>query len=555
MVQPIGRRQRTVCSALWAAYGDALGFTTELVDADGLRKRIGRNGPVVSTMRWETRLGGRFGAVFQMPAGTYSDDTQLRLATCRGIRQDASFDVESFAKVELPIWLNYALGAGVGTKRAANNLSGGSVAWFSNFFKSRNASYVNSGGNGAAMRVQPHVWAARSIESRRTYAASVVRNAVTTHGHVRGIAGALVHADALASVFLNDNIPAPQDWKAFGAAIRTLPETVEEDNDLRTFWLPTWEAIAGESFPKACLTVATEWDELCDMASVLKRGSPEHYIDLVRFSGGLDPKTRGSGVLASLLSLAGSWSLSTMDVHDALAIIANVSGSDTDTIASMAGALLGALPRADLPVGAVQDAEYISVEANRLCDIAEALGADEFDYPDLLYWQPPKTAIDAVLCQGNTISLNGLGNVVPFGGQVATGSAEALLQWGRLPFGQTIIFKRRLSAGGDVKQIDGEAATGKPARGRREASATPDLFRGASGQVSAKLSASSDHRPSIDDLTDEVIRADFDPLTIGTNLLAIADRDDGVDMAIAFAAIVAKARRARLRKAARVKLP
>lgn len=54
-----------------------------------------------------------------LPAGCYSDDTQLRLATSGSILGDAHFDVETFAKVELTIWPSYALGGGRGTKAAA----------------------------------------------------------------------------------------------------------------------------------------------------------------------------------------------------------------------------------------------------------------------------------------------------------------------------------------------------------------------------------------------------------------------------------------------------
>ena len=104
------RKDRIRRSSLWAAYGDALG-----------------------------------------------DDTQLRLATGRAIRPD-SFDVEAFAKVGLPVWLGCALGAGKSTSAAALNLSKPRTSWFANTFKG----WTESGGNGAAMRIQPHVWAARS---------------------------------------------------------------------------------------------------------------------------------------------------------------------------------------------------------------------------------------------------------------------------------------------------------------------------------------------------------------------------------------------------------
>ena len=105
-------------SALWAAYGDALGFITELTDEKGLKWRTGTS-RIIKTIPWKRKIGGQFGVIVDLPAGCYSDDTQLRLSTCRAIRGDGKFDVEAFAKVELPVWLSYALGAGRGTKTAA----------------------------------------------------------------------------------------------------------------------------------------------------------------------------------------------------------------------------------------------------------------------------------------------------------------------------------------------------------------------------------------------------------------------------------------------------
>src|SRR5438309_8255432 len=114
---------RVVRSALWSAYGDALGFITEIRDnRRGITSRIGSE-RATQTVSWKRRVGGRFGAEAVLPAGCYSDDTQLRLATCRAIRPDASFNVEAFAKMELPVWMSYALGAGRGSKAAALSLS------------------------------------------------------------------------------------------------------------------------------------------------------------------------------------------------------------------------------------------------------------------------------------------------------------------------------------------------------------------------------------------------------------------------------------------------
>ena len=105
---PVGRETRVSRSALWAAYGDALGWISELTDAAGLTRRT-QGAPLDKPIAWKRRIGGRSGVTVALPRGCYSDDTQLRLATGRAIRSDG-FDVEAFAKVELPLWLSYGLG-------------------------------------------------------------------------------------------------------------------------------------------------------------------------------------------------------------------------------------------------------------------------------------------------------------------------------------------------------------------------------------------------------------------------------------------------------------
>jgi hypothetical protein len=81
---------------------------------------------------WRRRVGGQFGVTVDLPAGAISDDTQLRLATCRSMLPDGSFDVETFSKIELPVWLAYALGAGRGSRAAATHLVRRDATWASN---------------------------------------------------------------------------------------------------------------------------------------------------------------------------------------------------------------------------------------------------------------------------------------------------------------------------------------------------------------------------------------------------------------------------------------
>ena len=53
-----------------------------------------------------------------------------------------------------------------------------------------------AGGNGVAMRIQPHVWSAADLADPDTYLPGVIRDAVSTHGHPVALAGAAIHAHA-----------------------------------------------------------------------------------------------------------------------------------------------------------------------------------------------------------------------------------------------------------------------------------------------------------------------------------------------------------------------
>ncbi len=70
------------------------------------------------------------------------------------------FDVETFAGIELPVWLSYALGGGRASKAAAKNLGKPRTLWYANTFPG----WADAGGNGAAMRIQPHVWASPDLD-------------------------------------------------------------------------------------------------------------------------------------------------------------------------------------------------------------------------------------------------------------------------------------------------------------------------------------------------------------------------------------------------------
>ncbi len=434
-----GYRSLVESSALWATYGDALGFITELADEkEGVRWRAGTD-TIKKAITWRRKIGGINGAVIKFPAGSYSDDTQLRLATSRAISADGFFDVEAFAKVELPVWSCYALGAGRGTKDAANNLAKKNVRWNSNFFKGSKGGrdYTESGGNGAAMRIQPHVWVAANKLPFAEIAKDVVRNSIVTHGHPHAIIGAVFHALCLHETLINGLIPEPQQWEnLLEDAAKYCLNSVTSDQDIATVWLYEWERQSSKSFQLEVSTTLTECKEIMRLVEIGVRGL-HSYDQIVADIDAANPLRRGMGTLTAILALAIAY-LKRNEPIQAILEAANCLRTDTDTIATMAGALLGPINRGSLSFE-IQDQSLIREEANKLVDINEGKRTRKFQYPSLLTWQPPTKATDAVFEMDGLYLMPGLG-IISLGERIARSTNNSWC-WGLLSFGQTVLVK------------------------------------------------------------------------------------------------------------------
>ena len=379
------RAVRIERSSLWAAYGDAIGWISELTDEAGLRRRTG-GAELCRPTSWYRRIGGRSGVRVSLPAGCYSDDSQLRLATSRAIRPDG-FDVEAFAKVELPVWLSYGLGGGKSTSAAAAHLVRPRSVWWDNRFRG----WTQSGGNGAAMRIQPHVWASRSPAEPASFLPDVVRNAVCTHSHPTGILGAVLHALCVAHAVHLGRPPSPNELPAFMETVACLPEVIADDTELG-FWRLAFEREAGD-LDAAWRRAVDELQHSIRTAATCKVRGKDGYAAVVDSLNLRDPGRRGNGMLTALAAAALAW----CEPHpeEAMRIAANALGTDTDTIATMAGAMLGAAADADPPVE-VLDIGLFRSEARRLAQIAAGETPASHAYPDLLRWKPPKTRADAL---------------------------------------------------------------------------------------------------------------------------------------------------------------
>jgi ADP-ribosylglycohydrolase len=549
-------------SALWAAYGDALGFITELADAKGVFERTKLH-KIVKTIPWRRRIGGKFGVFIDLPVGCYSDDTELRLSTSRAIRSNGEFDVEAFSKVEIPVWLVYALGAGRGSKAAASNLLKSGVTWMTNFYDYEGLSYVNGGGNGAAMRIQPHVWAAGVARKSEYILAQVVRNSICTHGHARGIVGATFHALCLSRALATNIAPRPDEWFEFVQALEIIPELIVSDNQLASFWLPTWERLSQISLKEAFGKVLIECKQDLKVIEQMLTTKNASYKEIVASLECFSSENKGSGTKTAIL--AGVLSFMYRGNPEAGIIdAANLLGSDTDTIATMAGAILGATTK-DEPVGEIKDRAYIESEALRLYRISVGEVTPSYNYPDLLKWSLPSSHLDFVGVTNDKVSVAGLG-VAKDVHEVAhqPGKYPNKWQWVDLPIGQSILVKSRYK----LAQIKPEMLPRSMSQNydtaeKDNANNQRILFDERiypKRELQAKYSKPTETierrtMPTpkaqtilidIDEATKKVIDSGFDPTLIGRYVLEIASQRSGIENTIAFAAIIAKAKIARM---------
>lgn len=552
---------RVVNSALWAAYGDALGFITEFANEHILRSKVGSR-TIDTTVAWERRIGGRFGITIKLPAGCYSDDTQLRLATARAVRSSGEFDPEAFSKVELPVWLAYQLGGGRGTKSAAASLMRRNATWSNNFF-GKNGDYLAGGGNGAAMRIQPHIWSAKDLSLPEAYISDVIRNAIITHGHPRGILGAVLHAITLAEALRTGTVPPPSEWMLLISELRSAEQSIRADDHLRTFWLPAWEQHFTKGLREEFDTVIAECHADALILAESANGLDFDYCTAAAKIGGTSPDSRGSGTKTALLSLLLAWRY--RDNPDrAVAVAANCLGSDTDTVATLVGALVGAVVD-HAPTAQIMDQDYICYESNRLNDLREGKPTRDFQYPNLAKWTVPTNQSDAVGEANGRLAIAGLGYVAEPGERFPDRSrTEFAWQWLKLSHGQTVLARLKLplrplktsslpiqaSVRTPQRSAAGQAELfgGQPAMPRDSQHEGHEVQRVAPNTVPCDATATVEHGPgaNLDDLTREAIDSGFDALHIGRTLLGLCEYPDGIEKAIAYAAIVAKAKRARL---------
>lgn len=169
----------------------------------------------------------------------------------------------------------------------------------------------------------------------------------------------------------------------------------------------------------------------------------EAYDELITALDLRNPATRGNATATVIAALALA-AAKPADPAAAARLAAQAIGTDTDTIATMAGALVGAADAAPDPAPVLDEA-YMTAEATRLVEIAAQHAPQPFSYPDLLTWTAPGTQVDAVGVAGSRVALAGLGWLENMEGTEPVRSQANEWAWTHSDFGATFLVKRRLT--------------------------------------------------------------------------------------------------------------
>lgn len=339
--------QKVAGALMGGAIADALGWPTEFAKRPEDLDRVGLTYPLNDFRPWHKRTGGRFFTrIDNVQPGDYSDDTQLTLSVARSLRPDGTVDNEYFAKMELRYWLGYARGAGATITAAAKSAARvrSDPRWnYFTFTRGRhNLDYRGAGANGAAMRIAPIALA--NLHDPDVMIREIWRNAIVTHGHPRAILGALVYGEALRRLVTDEAL----DLSSYVAGLRHFVAGLQpaSDDPDREYWLSRWNEAQQTPFERLWSEHAAEMLSFLEIAS----GSRTRPLDATyRLLGCFEPATKGSGT-ASVAAAIAVFLRHGANFRSLTLGAANMLGTDTDTIGSMAASLGGAwLGYTDIP--------------------------------------------------------------------------------------------------------------------------------------------------------------------------------------------------------------
>ena len=356
---------KAVGAMLGAACGDALGWPNERIGKSKAPKQP--QGRLHEFRKWARRSGGRFFPHEEIiEAGEYSDDTQLILCLSRSLLKGEKW-FEFYTQVELPFWSLYERGGGGATKRAVDSWTDGIKPWNPNRKPQDVKRYFDAGGNGVAMRALPHALYQSEADFGKV-ATSIFMDGVTTHGHPRALLGAIVYGFALWSALRKDTklgygelieeiIANEAAWAFIPAPDEFFPEWISQAEKHFKDYQKLWSAAKDEIL---------KYLEICK--TELSKGALSFDDDALEKLQCFNKQISGAGTVAAIASvyLASRYAADPINgvIKAAFAI-----GSDTDTIASMAGGLLGCINGSDWlssVKSGIQDCSYLEKTALKL---------------------------------------------------------------------------------------------------------------------------------------------------------------------------------------------
>lgn len=336
--------ERFKSALVCAMVGDATGWVTEF-QSTWFKDNIQM--PVKGMLEWERQTGGRwYRHLEQVELGEYSDDTQLMLATLRCLKYSNWYSHLAFT--EFPLWTLYARGAGRACKNSASILSVSKFPWNSTGKKLED--YYNSGGNGGVMRILPHLFDAK--DDREDLLCMALANSLLTHGHSNSIVGTLLYADTLHCIYT-------------GVEKENLCEELSKRvKEYRTYLTKTLDMLTISGYMVESKFKIKCWDmnDLVLLCENKLKGMMAFIENSKVFSEmfdycGITATNRGSAIGNALASIV--LYLRNNKPYEAIYQATNSLICDTDTLASMSGALLGLNCNLDeLPVEFKQVVDY-----------------------------------------------------------------------------------------------------------------------------------------------------------------------------------------------------
>jgi ADP-ribosylglycohydrolase len=326
---------RLAGSLLGLALGDALGFVVEAASPEVAR--------AYARDELDTHAGsGRTARDY--PFGQYSDDTQLARALLLGVRDAGRWDASAFAGRVVELFRSgRAVGAGPGTRGAAERLMAG-VSWTDAGVRPPYA------GNGGAMRVAP-LGVLLAGDPARLVAVAAEQCRVT-HRDVRCVGGAVAVAGAAALAAR----PGPIDRRRLLEELAGMVRGVNGEMADVVRGVEPWLDLPADDARECLRQAALEPGE-----GHAWQGISTHVVPSVAWS-----------LYAALRSPDDYWTA----VRTAIEI-----GGDTDTMAAMAGGIVGGrVGRAALPAALLG---HLTDRGDWPADALEVLARDcaRFEWP------------------------------------------------------------------------------------------------------------------------------------------------------------------------------